>query len=55
MKCLPLPPQGILIELSNRIRFAPYRKVGDEVFVLGSTGAKSKLDQPTLIKLGQKL
>jgi len=54
MKCLPRPPQGILIGLSNRIRFAPYRKVGDEVFVLGSTGAKSEIDQPALIKLGAK-
>ena len=36
MKCLALPPQGISIELSNRIRFAPYGKVGDKVFVLGN-------------------
>ena len=54
MKCLALPPQGILIELSNRIRFAPYRKVGDEVLVLGNAGAKSELDRPALIKLGAK-
>lgn len=55
MKCLALPQQGISIELSNRIRFANYGKVGDDVFVLGNAGAKSELDRPVLIKLGQKL
>jgi len=54
MKCLALSPHGILIELSNRIRFAPYRKIGDEVFIMRNTRAKSELDRPALIKLGAK-